>query len=223
MLKTPISKYQYLEILVIKIKECHKGKENFEHYFEELVFLFTPLINSSTRKIYNKFKSYVSFHEIRAKILSILFETIIRYEPNYKDKDKSTVDFTYVYFNSYLKSKLKWDLLRLYQPTRAAYDDMCVDPRNIELNNTCVRDEAQEKLQYVSTCPVSENFIFLCQKVAKDIGNDFVADVMLLHYGYGYKNTQIAKLYEVSSVKVSQALDELRRYWTDNKELLLEN
>jgi hypothetical protein len=206
----------------MKIKECHKNGEPFEDYFDELVLLFTPLINASTKRVHNKFKSYVSFHEIRSKIISILFQSIIKYDPNFKGKDENTKDFTYVYFSSFLKGKLRWDLVRLYKPSRAAYDDLCVDPRNIELNNTSVKDEAQQKLQYVNSCPVSDNFIYLCQKVAKAVSNDFVADVMLLHYGYGYKNNEIAKLYEVSSVKVSQALDELRRYWTDNKEELLE-
>lgn len=222
MKKTPVNNYQYLEFLVRKIKVLHKEKVNFDWYFDQLIALYNPLIQSSARKIYKKFKSRVSFLEVRDKIVVLFFDSILRYEPNFSDKTKDTNNFTYVYFSNYLKRKLPWDLMRLYQPTKIEHDDLSVDPRHVELDHSKANPELQKKFVYTNTNlrPISENFIYLCKHANKELYSDFLADVMILHFGYGYKNNEIASFFETTPLKIHNALGELKKYWKANQELI---
>lgn len=218
--KIAVSNYQYLELLVRKIKSLHYENKDYNWYFDELLLLYNPLVQSSTRRVYNKFKSNVNFIDIKLKVIEILFDTILRYEPTFTDNGKHCKDgdnFKFVYFSNYLKRKLNWDLMRLYKPTRIDYDDLCYNPKFVEFtschNTTLVCDNEAPM--------ISENFIFLCKKAQKDLQNDVLSDTMMLQYGYGYKPSEIAEFFGTTSLKIHAYLAELKKYWLHNKEALL--
>lgn len=210
----------YIEYLVVKIKELYSKKENYEWYFDQLIEMYNPLIVASTKKVYNKFKLRVSFLEIKVKILEIFFESVLRYEPKFHDNDKEVKNFTYVYFCNYLKRKLPWDLMRLYKPTKIEHDDLQIDPRHVELNLTKDNSDIQKHLEYSEKQPISDNFIQLCRLAQRQLNNDLLSDIMILHFGYGYKVKEIAAFFSISSTKVHNSLSSLKKFWKQNSELI---
>jgi hypothetical protein len=218
--KTSVDNYIYTEHLVLKIKDLYNIKQNYDWHFEELIRIYMPLINSSCRKVYSKLKAKATFNEIKSKIVEIFFESILRYEPSYRygeqkpDKIENK-NFTYVYFSNYLKRKLPWDLLRIYQPTRLEYDDLS-GPINIELSSPMQANIKDTSIDH----PVTENFIHLCQQMQKHLSDDLMADIMMLTFGYGYKNNELAYFFDISQLKAHQAIASIKTFWKINRDLM---
>ena len=225
-MKTAVTKYQYIEYLVCTIKFLHKEGKNFDWYFDELTLLYRPLIQVVTKRVYLKLRPRVNFSEIKIKVVEIFFDSILRYEPTFNDGTEHCQNgnkFSYVYFSNYLKRKLPWDVMRLYKPTKIDYDDLSINSKNVELNLTNLSKEVQAKLEANNhTKPISDNFINLCKVTKKELKNDLLSDIMILHYGYDYKNNEIAKFFNITPLKVSNSLTEIKKFWEQNKEHIYE-
>lgn len=223
MPKKLITNYKYLQFLVDKIKLLNKENKDYDWYFEELITIYSPLIQSMTRKAFNKFKSDVSFNEVKSRVIELFFDTILKYEAKYKNTDKvSTDNFDYVYFSNYLKRKLPWDLMRLYKPSKPDYDDFAADPRHVTLDyHKYPEIEHSSYYTSVGDKPISDNFISLCRMVKKELKNELLGEIMLLKFGYDFKNDEIALFLGITPLKVSATLNELKKYWAVNKEYLI--
>lgn len=222
--KTSVSNYDYIEYLVTKIKLLHASKSNYDWYFEELIRLYYPLIQSTSQKVYQKLKNVLTFGELKSRIINLFFIGIIRYDPKYNnDENKDSKDFTYVYFSSYLKKFLPWEVMRISRPSKIEEDDLSIDPRHIELNLNKPTKEISKRLVYDSASehPISDNFISLCRMTQKETSNDLLSDTMILHYGYDFKNREIAEMLGISQAKVGFLMLELKNFWSQNKELLI--
>lgn len=219
-MKTPVSKYFYIEMLVKKIKHNYDNKLQYDWFFDELIKLYGPLINSASKKLYKKFKTKIKFNDVRSKVTALFFEAIRRYNPQYKegaDVDK----FKYVYFSSYLNKFLPWEIMRISKPVKIDYDDLVIDTRNVEFESSLKNSEVVKKLVSKDDfTPISENFISLCRFAQKELRNDLMADIMMLHYGYDYKNLEIAKILVVSEAKVASSISHLKKFWQSHKDLL---
>lgn len=157
------------------------------------------------------------FVDLRFKILTILFNTIITYDPKFRNKNViENKDFTYVYFSNYLKRKLPWDLYRIYKPTKIEYDDLMIDKRHVEF------DVNKVNLSYINDGqrPITEDFIYLCRLINKHKYDDLFGEIMMLRYGYDYNSIKIAKLLQVRKKCVEKYLEQLIDFWRENKEYL---
>lgn len=221
--KTPINKYDYIELLVIKIKTLYDAGQEYDMYFEELLALFFPLITNISRKLYNKCKGEISSQEIKSRVIGLIFLAIIRYNPKYK-MGENKKKFTYVYFSSYLKKFIPWEVMRILKPPRIDYDDLHPDPRNVELNLNHPVKEVSKRLIYNSSTehPISENFISLCKLARKDLKSDILGDIMILVYGYGFKNREVSEMLNINEHRIGALLSELKKFWKANAELLRE-
>ena len=219
------TKYKYISWLVDKFKEVHSAGGNIDWYFNELVSIYEPLLFSVCKKVYNRKGINVTFEEVKTRVFEVFFKSILDYESNYKDKGLQTSDgrkFSYVYFSSYLKRKIPWDALRLINPPKVEYDDLSIDPRHVELDMNNCNPELQRKLEYTGeVIPISANFISLCRMAQKELKSDIYGDVMILYFGYNYKNSELAKLLNCSPQKISLALSDLKKFWRSNKEKIM--
>ena len=224
MVKKPVSNYDYIEYLVTKIKLLHATRKNYDWYFDELIRLYYPLIQSTSQKVYQKLKNKLTFTELKNRVINLFFIGIIRYDAGYNNVDHvENKEFTYVYFSSYLKKFLPWEVMRLSRPSKIEEDDLSVDPRHIELNLNKPNKEISKNLVYNSASehPISENFISLCRMTQKELANDLMSDVMILHFGYDFKNREIAEMLGVSQAKIGTIMLELKNFWAQNKDLLI--
>jgi len=225
MQRKSVTKYKYISWLVDKFKEVHKENGNIDWYFDELVTIYEPLLFSVCKKVYNRKGVNVTFIEVKTRVFEVFFKSIIDYESNYKDKGLQTSDgkkFNYVYFSSYLKRKIPWDALRLIKPPKVEYDDLSIDSRHVELDMNNCNPELQKKLEYTGeVVPISPNFISLCRMAQKELKSDIYGDVMILYFGYNYKNSELAQLLNCSPQKISLALSDLKKFWRANKEKIM--
>lgn len=221
-----VTKFQYISYLVNEIKQLHDNNQDYNWYFNELVELYNPLIRSACKKVYEKLRDNRDYQELRTRVLEIFFDAIIKYKKTFKD-GRNANSFKHVYFGSYLKGKLPWDLMRLVTPPKVEYDEITMDHRNMELDLENCSNEVEFKLSTEKsigkvTKPLSDNFISLCRIIQKQLRSDMIADVMILFYGYGYKNREIAQMLNCSPQKVSIAISEIKKFWRENKEIIFE-
>lgn len=221
--KIPVSNYQYISYLVVNIKRLHAEGKNYDWYFDQFLIIYFPLIQSNTTKVHKKLKNRIPFVDVKTKVIEALFLAILKYNVTFSDASKSTADYTRVYFSRYLNSKLPWDIMRLYKPTKVEYDDFSVDPKHVELNLKKLNTEVQDRFEChnVQLDPISNNFVSLCCMTQKQLKNDFISDIMFLHFGCDYRNSEISKLFDVSQLKISLGLNELKKFWVKNKDLLI--
>lgn len=220
--KTAISRYIYIEVIVSKIKYLYSKNKPYDWYFDELLKMFTPLITNLTRKLYSKSRGEISSQEIRARVVSLIFIAVIRYDPKYNISKEKNNNFTYVYFSSYLKNFIPWEVMRILNPPKMDYDDLLPDPRNVELNLNHPVKEVSKRLIYnpATEHPISENFINLCKFCKVETKSDLIADCMMLQFGYGFKNKDIAKMLGLTEYKIGFIILELKKFWRENSELL---
>lgn len=233
MLKTPITKYDYIAFLVRRIQENHISKQSVDWYFDEFCIMYAPLIYKTCRKVKNKV-SYFYINEIRSRVLEIMFDIILRYDSKFNDKSslnndngdsKNNKKFNGIYFSKYLKGRLKWDVYRVLKPPKIEYDDMHINTNSVQLNLNSPELIEKFKCEPTYACnPISNNFISLCRMVGKILQDDICADVMFLCYGYGDRPRNIAKALDCDVKKVNHALFKLKQFWLEknNLELLVE-
>ncbi len=222
--KIPVSNYQYISYLVYNIKKLHAEKKDYDWYFNQFLTIYFPLIQSNTTKVHKKLKAKVPFVDVKTKVIEALFLAILKYKIKYTDESKHADGFEHVYFSKYLNVKLPWDIMRLYRPTKVIRDDFSIDPRHIELNLKKLNTEVQDRFEChnVQLDPISDNFVSLCCLAHKKLKNDVLSDIMFLHFGLDYRNSEIAELFNMSQLKVSLSLGELKKFWAKNKDLLID-
>jgi hypothetical protein len=221
MQKKLITKFEIIALLVNKIKELHKSKQSYDWYFERLANIYSPLIHTYCKKLLSKNIQNVNYIEIKTRILEILLDAVLKYNRSYNENNNPTESFNHVYFSNYLKRKLPWDCWRINNPIKVEYDDNVIDSRHVELDFN--NPEIQDKLQHyhILEKPISDNFISLCRLTKKSLCSDVCADAMMLQFGYGFRNSEIAKLFNCSPERVCLSLIEVKEFWKNNKDQIL--
>jgi ribosomal protein S17E len=214
MKKKPIDNFKYVNLLVLKIKAYAKENKDYDFYFNELVTLHWPFLNAQMKKVYYKLPLETrEYTVVRARLLEMFFEIILKYEPKFTDNEENKKNFTGIYFGTYLKAAMNWSIHRMSHPNKIETDDFALDKRNVEL----IIDVEDKKIQH----PISDNFISLCRKVHKDLNNEDLSDIMMLLYGYNWKEKDICKALGIKSSELKSKVSRLNKYWRENADLIL--
>lgn len=213
-MKKPIDNFKYVNLLVLRIKDFAKKGKNYDFYFDELVKLHWPFLNSQMKKVYYKLpvetRDYIL---VKNRLLEMFFQTIMKYEPKFTNDQKDVKGFTGMYFGAYLKSAMAWDLVRMAKPNKIETDDFALDKRNVEL---IIDVEDQKQVR-----PISDNFISLCRKIHKDEQDEDLSDIMILLYGYNWKDKEIYKALDLRPNEYKDAVQDINSFWKQNSDYIL--
>lgn len=220
-----VTKFEYISALVSETKRLYNEGKDYNWYFEELLLVYRPLISSICGKIYNRHKLNRNAQDIRTRVEEQFFYAILKYKSSYSDPDSTSQSgkFKQVYFSTYLKGKLPWDVMRLMNPPKVEHDELAIDSRHVELdihnNDEIVNKLSTKQSVGKVTKSISDHFISICRYCGKQLKDDISADVMMLHYGFGFKNKEIAELLGCSPQKISMVLINLNNFWKDANNL----
>lgn len=215
--RTTISKYDYINGLIRKIKELQSTGQTYDVYFDELTVLYSPLIHSTCRKIMLGLrKTNYSMQDVKVRVMEILFDAIVRYNDHFTDKSKHPKKgqkFDRVWFSSYLKAKLPWEIRRILIPARCERDDMHLTPRPADESLEANEDLQKTLLVEDKPIGISANFISLCRFAQKGLKDDLASDIMMLKFGYSYKDREMARLVGANKKRVKLAQGQLKHFW----------
>ncbi len=221
--RTSLTRFQYIQYLVYKIKDLHKLNKNYDFYFNELIKMYSPLINMVSKNVQKKYQINITFTEIKTKVIELVFLALIRFDIEYNDRKEDVKGFDTVYFSKYLKNTLPWEVLRIIRPNKVEYDEYATDPKFKEFDVNKLPKKIKEKLIHneVANHPISDNFINLCRLMKNELKSDLLGDIMMLNFGYAYKNHEISKILGISQARVGVCVLQIKNFWKENKDLLI--
>jgi len=221
MQRKSITNFEYIAILVEYIQKSAEKGDKTDFYFDELENIYVSLLKSTTNRILRHLQSKnLTSQDVYNLVRGKFYTLILRYNPEYTNKRKKE-GFTTVYFSTYLRNAMEWEVYRLKNPVKPESDDLEKSLHHADLH-AMIYNESAELADAATPSGVTSNFIHMCNYLRGKMQSDLHADVMFLVYAYNLKFNEVAKLLGIPPPKISKIANEVKAFWIENKDQLKE-
>lgn len=212
MQRKRITNYQYINYLVNEIQQKAAAGLDSEEAFTDLCAIYEPLLRNNVKLIVKNPNNRLPANDVYFIILGIFYRLILRYDGKFSNTENNVKNYTGVYFSSYLKQTLSWELYRLRHPNKRETDNLEKDLPYMEIS-TLVRTNSRRLVCFDTPKGITPDFINMCLKIKNGLKSDLHADIMFLLYGYDAKTKELAKIFKVSATKIGKLINEIHEFW----------
>jgi hypothetical protein len=214
--RSRITNYSYINLLVWEVQQSAAAGEPPNDAFNELTILYQPLLRGIVKNITKK-KIRMSSPDVYTIVLGLFYKLILRYNASFVNSGtpETNVDqYTHVYFSTYLKNTLHWEIYRLTRPNKRETDNL--EKAMPYMDITALMETNSRRLVWYDVPKgINPDFINLCLALRRKLGSDLHADMLFVLYGYDGKAKDLSRIFSLSQTRTTKYINEIHAFWRD--------
>jgi hypothetical protein len=213
--RSRITNYSYINLLVLEVQQNAAAGEPPNDSFAELMTIYRPLLCGIVNKI-TKRRIKMATPDVYTIILGLFYKLILRYDVSFVNTAPTgnVAAYTHVYFSTYLKNTLHWEIYRLTRPNKRETDNL--EKAMPYMDITALMETNSRRLVWYDVPKgINPDFINLCLALRRKLGSDLHADMLFVLYGYDGKAKDLSRIFSLSQARTTKYMNEIHEFWRD--------